>query len=234
MSECPFRSSSLCQKLDSLVLDYFETLENISVLRMQLDASLKDGFLQMAKARYSMGNKRVTALQYDVREMTAIKRVQSQVEPNRGIHGFSLESISLVNEAPPSESRGAQIRVRASDDVVVADRDEFVGDGDDDQDEDCPLIEASRATRTDSAPVQPRIASDPAPPLAVPKDPLKWFGLLVPQALKHSQLSFQRSLTVVCELASLQAKLQKITAEYTAAESEVVKTEDSGDAERET
>lgn len=45
-------------------------------------------------------------------------------------------------------------------------------------------------------------------------DPLRWFGVLVPMALRNSQKSFRQSVELVCEVANLQARLLCIKADY--------------------
>ncbi|EZA51337.1 hypothetical protein DMN91_002329 [Ooceraea biroi] len=44
-----------------------------------------------------------------------------------------------------------------------------------------------------------------------PKDPIKWFGLLVPQNLKTSQQCFQRSIYLAVSIANIQANLVSLT-----------------------
>lgn len=45
-------------------------------------------------------------------------------------------------------------------------------------------------------------------------DPLKWFGVLVPQPLRQSQQNFTRSLDIACQIVQLQCKLRKIQDNY--------------------
>ena len=46
-------------------------------------------------------------------------------------------------------------------------------------------------------------------------DPLKWFGVLVPQALRQSQGMFQRATEQCCHLASLKAHLLHLRQRHT-------------------
>ena len=46
------------------------------------------------------------------------------------------------------------------------------------------------------------------------KDPLKWFGVLVPQALKDSQKKFKQATTLSCDLATLKVKLNSLQSHY--------------------
>ena len=46
------------------------------------------------------------------------------------------------------------------------------------------------------------------------KDPLKWFGVLVPQALRNSQKKFQQAVVLSCDLATLKVKLNSLQSHY--------------------
>ena len=45
-------------------------------------------------------------------------------------------------------------------------------------------------------------------------DPLKWFGVLVPQALRQSQTEFKNSVNTVVTVANLKTKLISLQKEY--------------------
>lgn len=46
------------------------------------------------------------------------------------------------------------------------------------------------------------------------KDPLLWFGVLVPQPLRQSQLAFRRAVELSCHVATLQQRLTQCQASY--------------------
>ena len=46
------------------------------------------------------------------------------------------------------------------------------------------------------------------------KDPLKWFGVLVPQALRDSQKKFKHAVILSCNLATLKVKLNSLQSHY--------------------
>eukprot|EP00699_Malawimonas_sp_californiana_P001630 EC715918.1.p1 GENE.EC715918.1~~EC715918.1.p1 ORF type:complete len:167 (+),score=14.93 EC715918.1:85-585(+) len=46
------------------------------------------------------------------------------------------------------------------------------------------------------------------------KDPLKWFGVLVPKTLKDAQKGFTEALPIVLEIAAVQSHIQALTEEY--------------------
>jgi len=49
------------------------------------------------------------------------------------------------------------------------------------------------------------------------RDPLHWFGILVPMPLRQSQAAFRRAVDVACKIASLQMRLLDIREQYRAA-----------------
>lgn len=46
------------------------------------------------------------------------------------------------------------------------------------------------------------------------KDPLKWFGYLVPRNLRQSKVTFEKCLEIVVECANIQSELEYKLAEY--------------------
>jgi len=46
------------------------------------------------------------------------------------------------------------------------------------------------------------------------QDPLHWFGILIPMALRQSQAAFRRSVNTICQIASLQLELLDIREQY--------------------
>ncbi|XP_031776884.1 coiled-coil domain-containing protein 115 [Nasonia vitripennis] len=46
-----------------------------------------------------------------------------------------------------------------------------------------------------------------------PQDPIKWFGVLVPQSLKTAQKHFQDALYLAVKIANVQAQLTKVTSQ---------------------
>ncbi|XP_044769172.1 coiled-coil domain-containing protein 115 isoform X2 [Neomonachus schauinslandi] len=48
----------------------------------------------------------------------------------------------------------------------------------------------------------PELESSPAP-----RDPLNWFGILVPHSLRHAQASFREGLQLAADMASLQIRI---------------------------
>eukprot|EP00730_Choanoeca_flexa_P013228 TRINITY_DN5096_c0_g1_i1.p1 TRINITY_DN5096_c0_g1~~TRINITY_DN5096_c0_g1_i1.p1 ORF type:complete len:161 (+),score=18.41 TRINITY_DN5096_c0_g1_i1:58-483(+) len=46
------------------------------------------------------------------------------------------------------------------------------------------------------------------------KDPLRWFGVLVPSALRQAQTTFRRSTEIAVRLADSKVKMQRLESEF--------------------
>ncbi|CAB1335837.1 unnamed protein product [Coregonus sp. 'balchen'] len=145
-----------CVLLDKKLLVFMDQLELLEEKRGRLNSLIEQGWFSMSKARYSMGNKQVSALQYG-----------SEMEPLVRVHTRTLES-------------GVRRRVKTKEEVPEMDQSD----------------NKQPSTETEPAP-----ASKPEP--NPQQDPLKWFGILVPQTLKQAQASFKQELSA--EVAALQS-----------------------------
>ena len=69
----------LCCDLDRLTLEFFDNLELLREKKKSLNAAIRDGHLNLSKARYSIGNKSVGALQYSHKMDYALYHVDAYV-----------------------------------------------------------------------------------------------------------------------------------------------------------
>ncbi|KAM9856207.1 coiled-coil domain-containing protein 115 isoform 2-T2 [Aulostomus maculatus] len=151
------------------------------------------GWFSMSKARYSMGNKQVSALQY-ASEMEPLVRLHVRTQDNGGTE-FCTERDSqkcsgdLVQEATSIEDVGPRedgVRRRTKPNNENTEKEE------------------SEEARSKNTPVGPSFEKSDQNPQ---QDPLKWFGILVPQSLKHAQSSFQQGVQLSAEIATLQTEV---------------------------
>ncbi|XP_071332403.1 coiled-coil domain-containing protein 115 isoform X2 [Trachinotus anak] len=146
------------------------------------------GWFTMSKARYSMGNKQVSALQY-----------ASEIEPLVCVHARKLDSgeVEFCTERVP-QSKESGKDARSIEDIGP--QEEGVRRRNKPK-KDTTENEAIDKANSDKAPeVTPVKQSDQNPQ----QDPLKWFGILVPQSLKQSQSSFKQVIELSAEIATLQ------------------------------
>lgn len=191
--------------IDEKLLMYMDHLELLEQKRADLNSLIEQGWFSISKARYSMGNKQVSALQF-ASEMEPLVCVQARTREN-GTAEFSTERIlpkyadggndvMPVKDIGPKEE-GVRRRIKSNKDVA----------GTEESDSSVP----SKNTSTDTE------ASDVSPPAnreqPSQRDPLKWFGILVPQTLKQAQSSFKQVIELSAEIASLQDAVLKSSEE---------------------
>lgn len=185
--------------LDDKLLCFMDQLELLEEKRASLNSLIEEGWFSISKARYSMGNKQVSALQY-----------ASEIEPIVCVHARTLENgevdfctekvkqkssndtdkdANLVENIGPQEK--VRRRIKPNRDITK---------------EACE--EASSEKTHEVTPVR---KSDHNPQ----QDPLKWFGILVPQSLKQAQLSFKQVIELSAEIAALQIAVLKTRQELT-------------------
>lgn len=181
--------------LDETLLRFMEQLELLEEKRASLNSLIEQGWFSISKARYSMGNKQVSSLQY-----------ASEIEPRVCVRARKLENgeVQFCTEKPtqkgseepgkdltPVEDIGPQergVRRRNKPKKNVAKED------------------ASQSAIGEKAPEVTRVRKIEQNPQ---QDPLKWFGILVPQTLKQAQSSFKEVIELSAEIATLQTAILK-------------------------
>ena len=136
----------LSEEIDELMLRKLELIEEKVHGNIQMETLLKDGHIELAKAKYIRGKENISMLQVPNNEDTVTSL-------------FDLET-KIINE---------------------------------DNDMTEPCFDISFKKLSDDA--------------DGPKDPIKWFGVLVPQNLKNSQKRFQESIYLAAKIANTQAEL---------------------------
>ncbi|XP_029291429.1 vacuolar ATPase assembly protein VMA22 [Cottoperca gobio] len=176
--------------LDEKLMRFMDQLELLEEKRAALNSLIEQGWFSMSKARYSMGNKCVSALQY-----------ASEIEPLVYVHARTLDTGDVdfctervkqkcgnedgkdaksIEDIGPQE-KGVRRRIKPKKHITEE--------------------EASEEASCEKAPeVTPVRKHDPNPQ----QDPLKWFGILVPQTLKQAQSSFKQVVELSAEIATLQ------------------------------
>lgn len=138
---------ALSEEIDELMLRKLELMEEKVRENIQMETLLKDGHIELAKAKYIRGKENISMLQVPNNEDTVTSL-------------FDLETKTT------------------------------------DEGNDVPCFDISFKKLSDDT--------------AGPKDPIKWFGVLVPQNLKNSQKRFQESIYLATKVANIQAELISI------------------------
>ena len=137
------------------------------------------------QARYSMGSKKVSCLQYDLHS-------KDEALVHVGVYNDDgPPTFRITTDSPAVETQQEVVRRRQT-----ASSNTDTG-GDSSRVQDVELKEfggGDCATRK--------------------RDPIKWFGVLVPQPLRESQRRFSSCAELCCELATLKAKLMQQQQEF--------------------
>ncbi|XP_033126183.1 coiled-coil domain-containing protein 115-like [Anneissia japonica] len=204
--------NEICYKLDKLVIQYFKLLDEIHDDRIQLESVLKQGCFNLSKARYSMGNKAVGSLQYNSNSMKALAKIS--------INEDNEDLFELTRKKPTNKSaRKSHIDI-SRDDLLSKETTVRRRKGQKETDSDDSVATSRLEELTVNDDKLSSTQDDTKSNEEVLSDPIKWFGILVPMALRHGQSDFTQAITLCCHIANLQRKLLATKAEYEALYSE--------------
>ncbi|XP_039631218.1 coiled-coil domain-containing protein 115 [Polypterus senegalus] len=183
-------------RLDSLLLLLMDQLESLQEKRGSFNALIEQGWFSLSKARYSMGNKCVSALQYG-HEMAPLVYVKSS-SLNKGQIEFCIErqDLKLPEETLPVEVIGPKeegVRRRKTAQKIE---------------------EKNDVAQPEQAPHSNEKSESEKKAKSQHQDPLRWFGVLVPQTLKQAQSSFKEVIKLAAEIATLQTQIEATRAEF--------------------
>ena len=195
-----------CEKLDELLNEFLVQWSKYRILMTSFSTSMKDGFLSVSKARYSMGVNAVSELQVPDDEFQPLVEVRAIQDDNEETadSGLYLEFLCRIpskqNKSqhlqgePAADGNGVRRRLVSGKDSAPVDKE--VSEKNE--------ADGKKALVADKV----QISSDVRP------DPLHWFGFLVPTSLKQGQSCFQNAIRNSVELANLKMKLNKTIDEY--------------------
>ncbi|XP_077070489.1 vacuolar ATPase assembly protein VMA22 [Siphateles boraxobius] len=172
-------------RFDEQLLLFMDKLEALEEKRHKLNSLIEEGWFSIAKTRYSMGNKQVSALQY-ASEMEPLVHVEASLLEG-GTAEFKCERIKNKTEEPKNntvEDIGAKetgLRRR--------------------------INTKQKGVKEEEEETDPQVKTKAESSTPEHREPLKWFGILVPQSLKQAQSSFKEVITLSAEIASLQSAI---------------------------
>lgn len=197
---------AICKSLDETTVEFFDVLAEVYIHQDRLECQMKDGFLQLSRARYNMGNKSVGSLQWNEREMESMYEVTfSEEEGDQRHEPFTLNAKTIAK--PDGDKDG--LRQRKTQNTVR----QFVGKAKslneiEDIAADLSDMELEKVIDATLNPQNRRRQ------LTMSMDPLKWFGVLVPQSLRSSQGNFKDAVKESVILANLRYQLLDIKDKY--------------------
>ncbi|ESO06934.1 hypothetical protein HELRODRAFT_170970 [Helobdella robusta] len=187
--------------LEKITFEIFDTINKIFEKRNSLDSSMKSGFLNISKARYSMGVNSVSSLMYNLKEDTTAKYKITIEENENDENSVELYKFNICDSLDDSlctafsklDLEDSELRQRK----IIDPKDKI-----DDFNKENILV------------CSEELNIQPAKKLVSMNDPLIWFGVLVPQNLKQSQKFFENAVKDVSELAELQTRLSHLQKTY--------------------
>ena len=219
----PLPSTSLA-RLDSLLETYLDFLDQYTTLRTQLSKQFSDGFFALARANHTStslgGGRRYGGDGYDER-MKAQRRVVYSVEESRGGSDANRDeaeemgrdgdqvaalpscqiSIQKTKHSSPSDETSTGSTEQA-DDVDAPDH-SSTGDS-----TTAPGSSPTPSKRDSSSETRAK-AKLPLPPSN--RDPLNWYGILVPQPLRQAQACFTIGVeTSIPQLLNTSAAMREL------------------------
>lgn len=198
----------VCSDLDKLTVAFFDNLELLREKREHLNGAIRDGHLNLSKARYSMGNKSVGTLQYSHKMDCALYHVRDDFPDEQPVE--SSVAFELLKTSP---GRHIEKPESVSDDIAETKsfirrrKPEKRDSPGKDEDLETSAIEEFSLSRPKETPVASSRNS-------CVQDPIKWFGILVPGCLKAGQRDFQKAIELSCEVVNLEAKAREIIGKF--------------------
>uniref|UniRef100_A0A146M9T4 Vacuolar ATPase assembly protein VMA22 n=2 Tax=Lygus hesperus TaxID=30085 RepID=A0A146M9T4_LYGHE len=187
----------VCKELDELSMRMLDLMKQYIDLKMTMEDLVKTGSLHLAKSRYIMGNKSVSVLQLPTEESEL--SAQTKVVGSDGdVSDLKLElsKMSLTEES----SRNAR-----DDDPQEDGLKRRKGKKKDDLDEKDNKPTSDMNDEQNKSPKKKDVM----------QDPLKWFGVLVPQNMRLAQTSFNKAIETSIDLANVQLEMNSIRQKFT-------------------
>ncbi|KAF9584747.1 hypothetical protein BGW38_005331 [Lunasporangiospora selenospora] len=184
------------QELDVLVLEYMALVDEHLVAWDRIASLFQQGHEQISEAKYTMGPRNVSAECYDLR-MTAIHGIERRGATEVSLRNLYEERLlqekdeAAAEDAQDSKAEGVRNRQRPNRD----------------NDQDTNQVSASSESKESEEKVSSASSTGSSTKKPRKPDPLFWFGAFAPRSLRMAQTSFQKSLSEVVEMATIQAKL---------------------------
>lgn len=168
------RKNKLAEELDELLERYLHTLDEYQRVRSVLSKQLSSGYMSLAQANFHNSSSAIRYGKdcYDDR-MQAIRKVHmSEILDDSSRSGRSHFSIKLQGESGSTESSKSEV---PKEKEIPEEQ----------------TLDTSLPTSNEGSAQEPEQEKEDSSEGSVkPPDPLRWFGILVPPALRTAQSTF--------------------------------------------
>lgn len=166
----------ICQELDILSLRILRLMNDFIQCKLNIEKAVKNGNMDLAKARYIMGNRNVSALQLPTEESSEVSALVTVTTTKDESSNLNNVTFHLNRSSPQEKQKSPKTNVKQRSNKDHEESDE----------ESEPLIKESKS---------------------LVQDPIKWFGVLVPQNLRQGQVWFQKAIEFAVQSANIQLEL---------------------------
>ncbi|XP_075227512.1 vacuolar ATPase assembly protein VMA22 [Lycorma delicatula] len=173
----------ICHELDTLSIRILQLMNDLIQCKLNIEKAVKNGSLDLAKARYIMGNRNVSSLQLPTEDGSEVQALTTVISSKDEISNLNNLSYQLKRISPQEKQRSPKTSIKQRS---TKEYEEFI---ELDEEESQPLLLQSSESKS-----------------AV-QDPIKWFGVLVPQNLRQGQAWFQKAIELAVQSANIQAEL---------------------------
>ncbi|PIN23321.1 hypothetical protein CDL12_03955 [Handroanthus impetiginosus] len=189
-SENGMESTNELSESDRHILNFLDSMDSYLILMDSLSSALRQGWLELASARHSMGASRVSSALFDLKSHNAPTTLQvNNAGPDVEFPHFTLCKWALSSD-PEKRSEEAKFE------------------------EDEMLQNKSNSPRLQHPELQESKAEGGGSPVTIgnqaQKERLKslsMFGALVSPKLRSTQLSFEKALEALVEISNVRASL---------------------------
>lgn len=222
---------ALCASLDDVLTRYLQTVQKYRTFRQQSCRHLKEGHWAIADTRHRLNNPLAIAHHdYAGRDISCTLQAAVATDSS-GCVKLTADVVLPVNEdGTPKDTDTVATGTGLTANGVVRRRvfgsdkiQKPPGDSDDEDEKRSVPYEtkmvgalsrgSDQARHADPARVADNAAAA-APEIDLSTQPLKWFGVLIPETLTKAQQHFRSSLVDLLEAASLDLQMQQLEREY--------------------
>ncbi|XP_014780875.2 coiled-coil domain-containing protein 115 isoform X2 [Octopus bimaculoides] len=191
---------ALSERIDKVLLEFFDVLDKYYQCQAILDENLKSGNLHMSRARYIRGVTSISSLKITEREMQASTQVQCSGDGLETVFALMSDVSRHHTQTHTTDTLRKRNVGKSSNDGPNVNED----NNENGRQEKMPGDKKSNDKDSNKTKKQKSTC----------KDPLNWFGVLVPQSLRYSQKNYKSAVDACVELANLQLKMQKLQMQY--------------------
>ncbi|KAF2275932.1 uncharacterized protein EI97DRAFT_450721 [Westerdykella ornata] len=190
----------LLLRLDELLEEYLNTLDRYQKAQEQLSDYFSKGFLSLAQANFANQSRTRYGQDYYDQRMQAIRTVHITDDP---WGSFAVSSSTPRPSSVSTSNRQESDEASKMQPDVSEEKSESAPQGK-------AAPDSSDSASSDNLAESKEPGETPKPEKRTPSDPLRWFGILVPSALRSSQSSFISAVEgPIPEIATLINSIRK-------------------------